>query len=317
MIYETETKFSSLLRTLGGTIRFEELLYALQEEFKDYSQKEWNEATKRSYGVTHAAGLLPGRKVVAVGNNEDGQCNVDGWIDIVQVSCGKNHTVGLKKDGSVVAAGNNSDGRCNVGDWKDIVYIGTPYWQTVGVKKDGTMIDCGFNYDGKHRDLLIWTDVRKVFCGASSILGLKSDGSVVGTGGKIYNPHVNEHVYGPECMAENWKDAVDVACGKTHTVVLKKDGSLLFGNGAAEYGQCMLDDVKDCTRVACCGNTTVLEHKNGRIEARGFYSYDSADEWANVKQYRVEDGCTIGIKEDGTKVYCGERCWRFNGKSIC
>lgn len=30
------------------------------------------------------------------------------------------HTVGLKSDGTVVAVGNKDDGRCDVSDWTDI-----------------------------------------------------------------------------------------------------------------------------------------------------------------------------------------------------
>jgi len=43
--------------------------------------------------------------VVAVGHNEDGQCNTYGWADIVEVAAGNYHTVGLRTDGTVLAAG--------------------------------------------------------------------------------------------------------------------------------------------------------------------------------------------------------------------
>ena len=58
--------------------------------------------------------------VVATGENEDGQCDVSGWRDIVAVSAGFGHTVGLKSDGTVVAAGKNEYGQCDVSDWTDI-----------------------------------------------------------------------------------------------------------------------------------------------------------------------------------------------------
>ena len=46
----------------------------------------------------------------------------------------------LKKDGTVVAVGWNEDGQCNVSDWKDIVAISAGYDHTVGLKKDGTVV---------------------------------------------------------------------------------------------------------------------------------------------------------------------------------
>jgi alpha-tubulin suppressor-like RCC1 family protein len=34
------------------------------------------------------------------------------------------HTVGLKSDGTVVAVGNNEFGQCDVGSWRDILLPG-------------------------------------------------------------------------------------------------------------------------------------------------------------------------------------------------
>jgi alpha-tubulin suppressor-like RCC1 family protein len=55
--------------------------------------------------------------VVAVGDNFDGQCNVNAWAGIIQASAGWWHTVGLKSDGTVVAVGDNTYGQCDVGSW--------------------------------------------------------------------------------------------------------------------------------------------------------------------------------------------------------
>ncbi|MEI3085364.1 MAG: RCC1 domain-containing protein [Oscillospiraceae bacterium] len=52
--------------------------------------------------------------------NDDGQCDVSGWTDIIAVSAGSYNTVGLKSDGTVVAAGSNENNRSNVTGWKDI-----------------------------------------------------------------------------------------------------------------------------------------------------------------------------------------------------
>ena len=72
-----------------------------------------------SAGDYHTVGLKADGTVVAVGDNRNGRCNVQGWSDIVAVSAGGgSHTVGLKADGTVVAVGSNSQGQCGVQDWK-------------------------------------------------------------------------------------------------------------------------------------------------------------------------------------------------------
>ena len=58
--------------------------------------------------------------VVAVGDNNYGQCNVSEWTDIVAVVAGNSHTVGLRSDGTVVAVGNNDYGQCDVSNWTGI-----------------------------------------------------------------------------------------------------------------------------------------------------------------------------------------------------
>ncbi len=76
-----------------------------------------------SAGLNHTVVVLRNRRAAAVGDNEDGQCNVDSWEDIISVSAGNSHTVGRKRDGTVVAVGWNAFGQCGVEGWCGIVDI--------------------------------------------------------------------------------------------------------------------------------------------------------------------------------------------------
>ena len=80
--------------------------------------QDWTDIVAISAGYEHTVGLKSDGTVVAVGGNEDGQCNVQNWTDIVAISAGNKHTVGLKSDGTVVAVGRNSGGECFVGGTK-------------------------------------------------------------------------------------------------------------------------------------------------------------------------------------------------------
>lgn len=61
-------------------------------------------------------GLKSDITVVAVGQNNMGQRDVDSWTDIIQVTARAGHTVGLKADGTLVAVG-NQDGNKDYGQY--------------------------------------------------------------------------------------------------------------------------------------------------------------------------------------------------------
>lgn len=133
--------------------------------------------TDNVYGRGHIVGLRKGGTVIAVGDNDYGQCNVYGeeWEDIIAISAGDFHTVGLKSDGSVVAteipsnapvpAGKLDEYRsaCNVyGEkWKGIVAISAGYGTTLGLNENGEIVSAGFDTDRqipKDNDLE-WTNI--------------------------------------------------------------------------------------------------------------------------------------------------------------
>ena len=67
------------------------------------------------------------------------------------VSAGCWHTVGLKSDGTVVAVGDNDDDQCDAADWRDIVAVSAGRYHTVGLKSDGTVVAEGSIYCGLRR----------------------------------------------------------------------------------------------------------------------------------------------------------------------
>jgi len=122
--------------------------------------------------------------VVAVGDNDFGQCNVDNWTDIIQVAAGDEHTVGLKFDGTVVAVGSDSAGQCDVSGWTGIVQVAAGGPHTVGVKADGTMVAAGNNYYGQC-DVGNWTDIAKSPTAPSSPWEATLLGSALSAAGRV------------------------------------------------------------------------------------------------------------------------------------
>ena len=133
-------------------------------DYKDARERSaalWNDFVERqtiACSDGHTVGLKSDGTVVAAGYNEDGQCDVSDWADIVAIACGI-HTVGLKSDGTVVAAGDNDYGRCDVSAWTDVVAIACGGWHTVGLKSDGTVVAAGDNKYGRC-DVSNWTNIK-------------------------------------------------------------------------------------------------------------------------------------------------------------
>ena len=90
-------------------------------------------------------GLRADGTVVAVGNNDYGQINVEWWENVVDISTSGTHTVGLLADGTVVATGRSSDGQLNVTHWTNIVAVSAGHSHTVGLRADGTVVVAGSN----------------------------------------------------------------------------------------------------------------------------------------------------------------------------
>ena len=115
--------------------------------------------TTISAGSRHTVALKSDGTVVAVGMNDQGQCNVDSWNNIIAVSTGTAYTVGLKSDGTVVAIGLNDSSQCDVLSWSDIVEISAGACHTVGLKSDGTVVAIGAQKNGRC-NVGNWTDIQ-------------------------------------------------------------------------------------------------------------------------------------------------------------
>ena len=99
--------------------------------------------TTRYEDIYQIAGLRNDGTVVAVGNNEFGQCETSGWTDIVAIAANGCRTVGLKCDGTVVAAGDfDSDDLDQISKWTNVVAISIPINNSsvVGLLSDGTVV---------------------------------------------------------------------------------------------------------------------------------------------------------------------------------
>ena len=244
-------------------------------------------------GLDHTVFLHADGTVEAIGSNNNGQCDVREWTDIVQISTMRNHTVGLKKDGTVVAVGDNGSGQCEVGDWTDIVQVSAGKTHTVGLKSDGTVVAVGASPYGEC-DVYHWTDIVAVGAAYSNTFGLRSDGTVMVSGsmnkGKI----------------QGWEDIVSIHVSDGHIVARKADGTVRAA-GSNNHGQCDLSEWSDIVAVSTGCAYTVGLRSDGRVLVQGIddVGQHGAKYWKDIVYIATGLEHTIGVKRDGTFVAVG------------
>ena len=225
-------------------------------------------------GNAHTVGLKTDGTVVAVGENDKGQCDVSGWTDIVAVAAGECHTVGLKANGTVVAmeyTGDYYDGQCDVSGWRDIVAVAAGGSQTVGLKADGTVVATEYTGDSEDYygqcDVSGWRDIVAVAAGESHTVGLKADGTVVTT------------VSSDKKEISGWRDVVAVAAGCLYAVGLKADGTVV-AVGSNRCGQCAVSGWKLFNSI------DTLEQE--RIKAKAEHQRQEAERQARITALNTE-----------------------------
>jgi alpha-tubulin suppressor-like RCC1 family protein len=245
-------------------------------------------------GRCYTVGLRSDGRVLAVGENDNGRCDVGSWKSIIQVAAGTFHTVGLKSDGTVVAVGKNDNGECNVGSWTDIIQVACGERHTVGLKSDGTVVAVGSNLHGRC-NVDSWTDIIQVAADYCDTVGLKADGTVVAVG---YNSWGQGNV-------GSWTDITQVDVGVAHTVGLKSDGTVV-AVGRNNYGQCNVGCWTDIVQVAAGYSLTVGLKSDGTVVSEGSYGLCNVSGWTDIIQVDAGSWYTVGLKPDGTVVAVGK-----------
>ena len=274
------------------------------QDARERSMSLWDTIAVRvplAAGWSHTAALKTCGTVIAVGDNDDGQCDVSGWTDIVAISAGNAHTVGLKADGTVIAAGNNGSGQCGVSGWTDIVAISAGNAHTVGLKADGTVVAVGNDYKGCC-DVYDWNDIVAISAGDTYTVGLKADGTVVAVGWNRRG----------QCDVSDWTNIVAISAGGFHTVGLKADGTL-SAVGRNDLGECDVSGWSDIVAVACGDYHTVGLKADGIVVAVGSYVDGECDvsNWMDIAAISAGGRHTVGLKADGTVVAVG---WNWRGQ---
>jgi alpha-tubulin suppressor-like RCC1 family protein/gas vesicle protein len=158
--------------------------------------------------------------VIAAGNNEFGQCEVQDWHDIVAIAQDVYCSFGIKKDGSVVATGQNECGQEEIRTWQDIQAIYTCADHPIGLKRNGTLVTVDGERDFGQQAMKEWNDIVDLCMDESGyVIGLRRDGTVA-----VSNPERR--------TPSGWQEIVAITSDAHRTYGIKRDGTVLTNESA-------------------------------------------------------------------------------------
>ena len=203
-------------------------------------------------GFYHTVGLKTDGTVLAAGRNEEGQCNVSGWVGIEAVSCGAYHTVGLKSDGTVVAVGRNTEGQCDVSAWTGVKAISCSDYNTLALLSDGTVVSTGYQ---PFSELQSWKDVDFLAAGSYGAVGISREG-------RIYCSH-------PSMRSEMLTGAVSAGVSTGYCAAVKEDGTVIHTSVDLSWENVVL--------VSASSTGTLALTDEGKVLCHWFRSRDAID----------------------------------------
>ena len=243
----------------------------------------WRNVKEIAASQNHMLALNEDGCVIAVGENQYGECDVADWNCIISIAAGEKHSVALCEDGTVLAAGDNTYGQCNVAEWKNVTAIAANSRYTVGLLQDGTVVKTTGNSGKKENgdgnsyteamDVSEWRDIIAIDASGNCIVGLKKDGRVV-----------------REYAVENWKDITDITLG------FANDSSCLIPD--TEFGAFYAGVQQDGRVILTVQN--MFDFKSRYLEWQDVVSV-SASSAGPPDEYTL----LLGLKADGSVMALG------------
>lgn len=207
----------------------------------------WHNIIQISTGEQFAVGLDNKGKVVGVGRNEDGQCELDDWENIQQIATTHRLTVGLDSDGRLHFAGLHDEEfeqqyESTIDEWKNVTSIyaaggmhKNEMGHVIGLKSDGTLVAIGDDFVPNANAIADLSDVRLLAVGDYHLVAISSDNeiTVLGEAGTIDYSGQNEKE-----KFDNWpgEEIVELSAGQKLTLATTSEG-VVYAAGNEKQGQ--------------------------------------------------------------------------------
>lgn len=224
-----------------------------------------------------------------------------------------NWVAAINEEGKLLSIGSIYDGEIKelCKDWNNLVSLtGDGFASIVGLKSDGTVVAEG-NRGFKSEEIATWRDIIQVESGAFNTVGLKKDGTVVVS---TSEPEKEEYLK----EVEEWQDIVKIYYDNEVIAGLKSDGTVVASvNDSSLYARQFKSDLyklKNWSNIKelLVENEGIIGLKSdGTVVAIGCNNYGQFDisEWTNIKKIVTDGSMTVGLKTDGTVVATGRNTY--------
>lgn len=211
-------------------------------------------------------------------------------------------------EGRVVAWGSNDSGQIAVpADIGSVRRIGCGWSHSLAIRSDGTVRSWGSNFYGESNTPPGLGACVAVAGGANHSVGLiDSYGGWIGCWGSNVNG---------QCVVDGIDSVVSVAAGARHTVVARADGSIRAW-GDNQYGQASPPaHLVDAVAVSAGEGHSVALRRGGQVSAWGWNYYDQCSVPVGLDRcvaIASGENHNIALRLDGTVA-----CWGLNGNGQC
>lgn len=245
-------------------------------------------------GEYHLVGLTRDGKVLAVGQNQCDQCDVQSWTDVVAISVHSTQTIGLKSDGTILSTGFYAE---DVPVWEDIAAVAAGDDHILGLRRDGTVLSAGDNDDGQC-DVSHWRDIVAIACGDYHSLGLKKDGTVVATD--------NGDDLESRSYVSDWTDIIALSANFGMSLGLRKDGTVLTTESVLRKA---VSHWRNITAIATTCFDAVGLTKDGTVVTTDQTLSPLVSRWHNVIAIGAGGHHIAALLQDGRVVVAGDSAY--------
>jgi len=219
------------------------------------------------------------------------------------ISCNAGTLAFVTDRGTVEAFGDSYENSIpDAKKWQGIVSVSVGNYFILGLKDDGTVVGSGhLNY---FSNCLTWHNIIDLIVCGSKICGITKSGNVILEGFDNKTTEASKH----------WSNVIHVAISIDGIIALKNDGSIYCSEFALNNIYSILGFywIKKDYKEVCLGLKTVYALQNdGKIYkysytnegGGGWWSKELDGDWENIFHISVYGDKIFGIRKDGTVIY--------------